>query len=164
MKFAVRLRDDWRMIWVTFGHVKGLDLVSQCGLIYKSGCNLKHHEIVAGVKGRWALRRFYNSKAVRPGPGPGPDSERAVHTASLCRRQFEPFCKAESEFMVPRRLTEICAQRFSDVNMTSERRLTIKVPPSYLFIPFEIQLAKMKENEMIIMQHKHNDPFLCLSV
>lgn len=70
MKFALRLGDDWRMIWVTFGHVRGLDLVSGCGLIYKSGCNLKHHEIVAGVKGRWAFFRFYNSKAVCPGPGP----------------------------------------------------------------------------------------------
>lgn len=100
MTFAVRLRDDWRMIWVTFGHVKGLDLVSGCGLIYKSGCNLKHHEIVAGVKGRWAIWRFYNSKAVSPGPGPRPDSERAAHPASLCRNQLEPCCKAEEEFIV----------------------------------------------------------------
>lgn len=104
MKFALRLGDDWRMIWVTFGHVRGLDLVSGCGLIYKSGCNLKHHEIVAGVKGRWAFFRFYNSKAVCPGPGPRPDSERALHTASFHRRQFEPFCREESEFIVPRRL------------------------------------------------------------
>lgn len=133
MKFAVRLRDDWRMIWVTFAHVRGLDLVSGYGLIYKSGCNLKHHEIVAGVKGRWAFLRFYNSKAVSPGPGPRPDSERAVHTASLCRRQFEPFCKAESEFIVPRRLIETCAQRFNAVNMTSERRLKRANILSHLF-------------------------------
>lgn len=133
MKFVVRLRDDWRMIWVTFGHVKGLDLVSGCGLIYKSGCNLKHHEIVAGVKGRWTFWRFYNSKAVSPGPGPRPDSDRTVCTASLCWRQFEPFCKEESEFIMPRRLIETCAQRFSAVNMSSECRLKPAKSLSQLF-------------------------------
>lgn len=100
MKFVVCLGDDWRMIWITFRHVRGLDLVSGCGLIYKSGCNLKHHEIAAEVKGRWAFFRFYNSKAVSPGPGLRPDWERAVHTESFCRRQFELFCKAESKFKV----------------------------------------------------------------